>query len=121
MKKSQEILLIKQKYNTRNENRYDVYKEFFRVNDIDFPRKDELSRRTSHDPMSGWQHATKFVIAEKPCQLHIDIACLEFPPFLSVGVPDKVWTMPRLWNCYEFMLENISLSDGIQSRNNKNF
>lgn len=132
----QEILIIKQKYNTRNENRYDVYKEFFRANDVDFPRKDEISRRTVNDPIDlpshralvgrkgnakAVEYTTNFELAEKPCQLHIDISCLEFPPFLSVGVPDKIWTMPRLWNCYEFMLENICLSDGAQSRNNKNF
>ena len=93
----QRVLEVKQRYNRYNGSmigRYNQYVEFMKSTD-----------------QGDW-----FVRGEKPCSLHIDISPLHFPPFMSVGTPDKAWTMPRVWDQYEFMMSNLTVGE-----DNRNF
>lgn len=52
-----------------------------------------------------------FTRGEKPCVVHLDISALTFPPFMSVSIPDKTFTMPYLWDQYDYLMNNLTYGE----------
>lgn len=85
-----EIHSLKQKHNRYNGEmvkRYNQYKDFF----------------------TSIGNENFFVRGEKPCSVHLDISTMTFPTFMSVAIPPRETTMPKLWNQYRFMMDNLTV------------
>lgn len=89
----QEILNVKRKHNKYN-GRFTNYADFFVDNGI----------------------IDSFDRGSKPCVVHLDISTLTYPTFMSVAIPPREFTMPILWDQYDFMMKNLTAGP-----DNKNF